>query len=141
MGRHARKDLRNFNSGNVGFYRLERPADGGRRVRLHIPGIQLAGPTHQHQMDTVHVLAGLHRTHRLEAEEVGHGQPQEAERARVQKIPPADTVTEMRCFVSIQSKHRSLSQPGQWGESSAPPPQDVSYAQWRYVRHYTLMSL
>src|SRR3984957_6148499 len=115
MGRHAGKDLRNLNAGNVGFDRLERPADGSRRVRLHIPGIQLAGPTHQHQMDTVHVLAGLYRTHRLEAEEVGHRQPQEPERSRVQKVPPADTVTEMNSLVSIQSKHRSLSQPGQWG--------------------------
>src|ERR1700678_3194443 len=136
MGRHAGKDLRNLNSGNVGSYRLERPADGSRRVRFHIPGIQLAGPAHQHQMDTVHVLAGLHRTHRLEAEEVRHRQPQKAERSRVQKIPPADTVTEMRWLVSIQSKHKSLSQPGPWGESSAPPPPGVSYARWRDASHY-----
>src|SRR5580704_5472553 len=140
MGRHAGEDLRDLNSGNVGFDGLEGPADGSRRVRLHIPGIQLAGATHQHQMDTVHILAALHRTRRLEAEEVGHRQPQEAERSRVQKIPPADTVTEMHSLVSIQSKHRNLSQSGRWGIIESPP-QDVSYARWRYVPHYTLLPL
>ena len=83
-------------------------------------------------------LLGCHRTHRLEAEEVGHGQPQEAERPSVEKIPPTNAVTEMGSLISVKSKHCSLSQSGQSEESPMLPPQELPNARWRYVQYYTL---
>ena len=82
-------------------------ADLGGRVRLHVPGVELAGRADQEQADAVDVLVGADGAGGLQREEVGKRQPQatEAERARVQEVAPRQAVAEMHGLVRVELDH------------------------------------
>src|ERR1700733_5438503 len=107
MFRHAREDLRDLNAGDIRLDRFEWSANRGRRVGLHIPGVELTRPANQHQLDTVDVFVGRHRTGSLEFQKLRHRQAQECEGPGVQKVTSSHTVAEVNAFVSVESKHRS----------------------------------
>src|SRR5487761_2013404 len=52
MARRARKDLGNFDAGNIGADRAERPANLRWRIGLHVERVELRRSAHQHQKDT-----------------------------------------------------------------------------------------
>ena len=74
--RHAREDLGDLDARNVGLDGLVRPANLGRRVRLHVPGVELARTAHQHQLNAIYVFLGIDGAGRLEGEELGQRQAQ-----------------------------------------------------------------
>src|SRR5689334_5757039 len=53
--RHARKDFRDADAGNIGTDGLEGAANGGGRVRLHVPGVELGGSANERQHDAADV--------------------------------------------------------------------------------------
>ena len=104
--RHAGEDFGNLDAGNVRLDRLIRAANFRRRVRLHIPGIELARSTDKKEHDHVDVaLVVVDRALRFERQEVGQTEAQHAGRTGVQEIAAAEAVTEADGFVVIESKH------------------------------------
>ena len=89
--RHAREILRDLDARDVGLDRLVRPADFGRRVRLHVPGVELGRPADQEQHDAVDVIVGR-GAERAQAEPVGEAEAEDGERAGVQEIAPPQAV-------------------------------------------------
>ena len=109
---HAREDFANLDAGDVGRDGLVGSADFRGRVRLHVPGVKLAGSPDQEQHDAVHVLVGIDGAERLQTQKIAHAQPQESERARVQKVAPGHSIAEVNRLVSVQPVHRSASSKG-----------------------------
>src|SRR5215470_14790901 len=50
---HSRKNFANLNSWYIGLDRLVRTSNLRGRFRLHVPGIQLAGSTHQEELNDI----------------------------------------------------------------------------------------
>ena len=102
---HARKDFANLDAVHVGRDGLVGAADFGGRVRLHVPGVNLARPTNEHQEDAVGVFLRIHRAERFQREEIRQGEAEEGERAGVQEIAPRQAVAKMARLVSVESVH------------------------------------
>src|SRR5207249_11551274 len=91
---------------------LVRAADFGGRVRLHVPGVKLAGSADEEQHDAVHVLVRADGAECLQTQEITHAEPEESERARMQKVAPGHSIAEVNRLVSVQPVHRSASSKG-----------------------------
>src|ERR1035437_5326305 len=98
---HAGKNLRDFYPGNIGFDRLERATDGGRRVRFHVPRVKLAGSAHKHQLNAVDVLLRLGGCHGLEPQKLGHRKAEKRKRSRMKKVAARYAAAEVHSFISI----------------------------------------
>ena len=82
-----RQQLADFDAGDVGLDRLVRAADLGRSVRLHIPGIELAGASHQKQLNDVKVIVLDHCSLGFKRHPVGQGKSHHSQHADMQKVP------------------------------------------------------
>ena len=73
-------------------------------VRLPAPGLRRAADQHEH--DAVHVGAGVLRgSESLQAEKPGQRETERGQSARVEKIAPAQAVTEFYGPVCVEPKH------------------------------------
>ena len=89
--------------GDVGLDRLVRPANLGRRVRLHVPGVELRRPADQHQHDAVHVLFAVDGALRFQAEQRIQGEAEGRKGAGMKKVAPAESVTKFNSTVGIKA--------------------------------------
>jgi hypothetical protein len=105
--RHARKDFADLNAGDVGGDGFVGTADFGRRVRLHVPGVELAGPADQHQQNAIDVAGRLHRSGGLEDLEVPQCQAEERQRPRVEEIAPSQSIAEVNALFRVESEHHA----------------------------------
>ena len=79
-------------SGIVGLDRLERPADLGGRVGLHVPSVHLAGRAQVEDHDERPVVVFLDRAERLEGGELGQSQADRAQSADLKEIAAGHSV-------------------------------------------------
>ena len=102
VSRHARKDLADLDPWYVGLDRIVGPADLDGGLRLHVEGVELGGPAHQHQHDHIDVPGGV-RDGPLGAhlEEFGHPEPQQAQGTHMKKVTTAGTVAELHGLVGV----------------------------------------
>ena len=82
VSRHSRKHFRNRDSRRPASRSLERPADFGGGVGLHVPGVELAGSAQVEDHDAVDVLVCRQRPRRLRARPIRPfpGRPPQATR-------------------------------------------------------------
>ena len=91
--RVQRKDLGDLNVRVIGLDGLERPADFARRIRFHVPGIELAGSAQiENQDDRLLVVALRDGAQRFEGGPVRECEAKGAERADLQEVAPRDTI-------------------------------------------------
>ena len=99
----------NFGDLNVRIVRadgLERPANFGRRIRLHVPGIDLAGRAQIENHDARTFIVSLwRRAHGLECRELCQRQPDGAERADLEEIAARDAVASRDRTVAGEFEH------------------------------------
>ena len=101
-----RKDFRYLNVGIVGFDRLEGPADFGRRIRLHVESIDLAGCAEIEDQDAGFiVLTGSRSAERLERREFRKAQAEGSERADLEEVAAGDAVASGDRASSSYFKH------------------------------------
>ena len=99
--RQQRHDLRNIDSGNDSFDRLEVATDIRRRVRLRVPNVDVAWSALQENQEhrlgfapTGPAFAVRHRVRvHLQAQYVGKAQAEEARAAHAQKLASRESVT------------------------------------------------
>jgi hypothetical protein len=104
--RHAREDLADLDAGDVGRDRLVRTANLGRRVRLHVPRIELARAADQHQHDAVDVARRIDPPRRLQHRQIAKAEAQQRQRSGVQEIAPPQAVAEVHALLRVESEHR-----------------------------------
>ena len=69
---HARKHFANLDAAHVRRDGLIGTSDLRRRIRLHVPGVELAGSADQEQHDAVHVLAWIDGAEGFQAHQIAH---------------------------------------------------------------------
>src|SRR5438874_179979 len=91
---HAREDLRYLHPRNVGLNRPERAADLFRRIRLHVPGIELTRRAQEEEHDAVNVFVFACRPLILKTDVFRKGEAEHGERAGMEKVPAGHSITE-----------------------------------------------
>src|SRR5262249_19190129 len=117
---HPREDLADLDAGDVGSNGPVGTANLRRRLRLHVPRVELARSADEEQADAVDVLVAAHRAARLQREQVRERQPQpaETERPGVKKVAPREPVAEMDGLLGVELDHgASGSTDCNWGQS------------------------
>ena len=84
------------------------PRISDRRVRLHVPGVELRRPADQEQHDAVDVLVRSTAPWAFMPKKSVSPRPSIGERAGVQEIAPPQAVAELDGAVGIQAKHPAL---------------------------------
>ena len=94
--------------GDVGRDRLERPADFGRGVGLHVEAVELAGraEVEDHDHAAVVVILG-HGALRLGGHQLGQREPDGPQRADLQKVAPRDAVARVGLSFTGHVEHGS----------------------------------
>jgi hypothetical protein len=104
--RVQRENLGNLDIGIVRADRFEGTANLTRRIRLHVPGIELAGRTEiENHDDRLLVIPFCDRTERLQRRVFRHGEPNGPQRSNLQKIPARQAVARRDRSASRQFKH------------------------------------
>src|SRR5262245_54591288 len=83
---------------------LERSANLCGGVRLRVPRVNMAGPTHKEQHDATHI--SLRASLDLLREQFRHGQTHHAESAYLNEITTAKAIAEFHILRTIQVQHR-----------------------------------
>ena len=102
----ARKDLAHGHAGDFGGDRLERSANFGRGVGLHVPGVKLGRPADQKEKDTIDVAIFFDRSLSLQILKRGQSEAECCQRAGVEKVATGETVAKAYRFFGVDSKHR-----------------------------------
>ena len=88
-----REDFGNLNVRIIGPDGLERSPDFARRVRFHVPGVELAGSAQiENQNDRFLVVALSDGAQRFESGQVRESKPKGAEGADLEEVAPRDAI-------------------------------------------------